>query len=278
MTQGTDHAICFYSRHPISLGIVLARLHKTHGDLAGLKPRDLWAHDQDHYGGLAANDSIAERASIVAGSRVADFCAGLGGPARYYAAVYGADVTGIEVTPDRVAGAAELTRLVGLQDRVRVVQGDVTDVPLTDESIDAVVSQEALLHVSDKARALREAFRILRHGGRLAFTDLICHSQLTDADAALMWDGMAIQTLQDLADYRTLQETVGFGVLSIEDLTDEWGPILQNRLAMYQEMRREAEIAGTPAGPEAFHRSYVRFVELIMEKKLGGIRATAEKP
>ncbi len=42
--------------------------------------------------------------------------------------------------------------------------------------------------------------------------------------------------------------------------------------------RREAEAAGTPVGHDAFHRSYVRFVELISARQLGGIRATAEKP
>ena len=278
MNQGSDHAIHFYSRHPISLVIVLARLEKARGGLEGLQPSDLWPHDQDHYGGLPANDRLAERAAISAGSRVADFCAGLGGPARYYADVYGADVTGIELTPDRVVGAAELTRLVGLQDRVRVVHGDVTDVPMPDGSVDAVVSQEAFLHVPDKGRALREAFRILRPGGRLAFTDLVCHMKLSDEDAALMWEGMAVQTLQDLAGYRRLLETTGFRIVSIDDLTAELGPILKERLKMYLEIRREAEITGTPAGDEAFYRSYVRFVELIVGRQLGGIRATAEKP
>ena len=86
------------------------------------------------------------------GTRVADFCAGLGGPARYLAHRYGADVTGIELTPARVEGAQELTRRVGLQDKVRVIEGNVMQVPLSDASMDVVVSQEALL-----ARAGQEA-------------------------------------------------------------------------------------------------------------------------
>ena len=73
-------------------------------------------------------------------------------------------------------------------------------------------------------------------------------------------------------------EAAGFRVVSIEDLTVEWGPILQQRLAMFQAMRQEAEAAGMPAGDDAFHRCYVRFVELILARQLGGIRVTAEKP
>ena len=117
---------------------------------------------------------------------------------------------------------------------MRVLQGDVTAVPLADGGMDPVVSQEALLHVPDKGRALAEAFRILRRGGRLAFTDWACHAPLSEADAALLWEGMAAQTLQSLPDYRRLLEAAGFRVVSIEDLTVEWGPILRQRLAMFQ--------------------------------------------
>src|SRR4029078_385664 len=134
-------AVAFYARHPISAEIILAKLKDARGNLDNVKPDELFAHDQDHYRGLAVNDMLADRAPLKAGARVADFCAGLGGPARYLAHKYAADVTGIELTPARVAGAEHLTRLVGLADKVRVLQGDVMQVPLPDASMDAVISQ-----------------------------------------------------------------------------------------------------------------------------------------
>src|SRR4029078_10465907 len=140
-------AVAFYARHPISAEIILAKLKDARGNLDNVKPDELFAHDQDHYRGLAVNDMLADRAPLKAGARVADFCAGLGGPARYLAHRYAADVTGIELTPARVKGAQELTRRVGLQDRVRIVEGNVMQVPLESNAIDVVVSQEALLHV-----------------------------------------------------------------------------------------------------------------------------------
>lgn len=272
-----DQAISFYSRHPISCGIILAKLRAARGHLDGLTPEDLFPHDQDHYGGVAANDALAEAALIGRGARVADFCAGLGGTARYLAHRYGADVTGIELTPARAAGAQELTRLVGLDDKVRIVEGNVMDVPLDDNSMDAVVSQEALLHVPDKGRALGEAFRILVPGGRLAFTDWIAHQPLAPDDAALMWEGMAAQSLQSIAAYRDLIQPTGFRVLSVDDLTQDWGVILKDRLAMYQRLRTEALAAGTPPGHDAFHESYIRFVALVQELTLGGARFVGEK-
>ena len=277
MNGATSQTIYFYNRHPISCDIILAKLKASRGHLNDLRPEDIYPHDQDHYGGVAATDELARGAQISDGSRVADFCAGLGGTVRYLAHKYGANVTGIELTPARVAGAQELTRRVGLQDTARIVEGNVMDVPLPDASIDAVVSQEAFCNVPDVKRALAEAFRILRADGRLAFTDWIANQPLNGDDAQLMWDGMAIQPLRSISEYCRLVESVGFRVLSANDLTDDWGPILKDRLAMYQRLREEARQAGTPTGHDAFHQSYVRFVELIQERKLGGIRIVATK-
>jgi ubiquinone/menaquinone biosynthesis C-methylase UbiE len=278
MNPDIRSAVDFYERHPISCEIILAKLRASRGHLDDLRPEDLFPHDQDHYGGLAANDALAERAAIGKGTRVADFCAGLGGPARYFAHRHGAEVTGIELTPARVKGAQELTRRVGLQDRVRIVEGNVMQVPLEANSVDVVVSQEALLHVPDKKRALAEAFRILNAGGRIAFTDWIAHRPLSAADKELMWQGMAVTELYTLPAYADLVRDAGFAVTSLEDLTAEWGAILTQRLAMYGRLREETLAAGTPAGHDAFYESYVRFVDLVNAAQLGGGRFVGKKP
>jgi sarcosine/dimethylglycine N-methyltransferase len=277
MNDATSQTVYFYDRHPISCEIILTKLRASRGHLDGLRPEELFPYDQDHYGGLAATDELAQAAHIGKGSRVADFCAGLGGTVRYLAHKYGADVTGIELTPVRVSGAQELTKRVGLDGTARIVKGNVMDVPLPDASVDAVVSQESFCHVPDVKRAVAEAFRILRTGGRLAFTDWVVNQPLTPADAQLMWDGMAIQPLRSIPEYRSLVESVGFDVISAKDLTGEWGPILKERLAMYQRLREDARQAGTPMGHDAFHESYIRFVDLIQEGKMGGVRMVAAK-
>jgi ubiquinone/menaquinone biosynthesis C-methylase UbiE len=277
MNPDIRSAIDFYERHPISCEIILAKLTASRGHLDDLTPEDLFPHDQDHYGGLAANDALAECAHIGKGTRVADFCAGLGGPARYLAHRCGADVTGIELTPARVKGAQELTRRVGLQDKVRIIEGNVMQVPLEANTVDAVVSQEALLHVPDKRRALAEAFRILKPGGRIAFTDWVAHRALSAADKELMWQGMAVTDLYTLPAYAELVRQAGFVVISVEDLTGEWGAILTQRLAMYRKLRKETLAAGTPAGHDAFYESYVRFVDLVNAAQLGGGRFVGEK-
>ena len=278
MASQIRSATDFYERHPISVQIILAKLEATRGTLEGLQPDDLFPHDQDHYGGLAANDALARCARIGTGSKVVDLCAGLGGPARYLAHRYGADVTGIELTPARVAGAAELTRRVGLAAKVRVIEGNVMDLPLADASYDAVASQEALLHVPDVGRAFGEARRVLRPGGRIAFTNWVIHRPLSEAQRKLLWDGMAAATLIGIAEHADLLRDAGFAIEAVEDETEAWGTILAERLRMYQKLRGEAEAAGAPAGHEDFYRSYVMFVDLVQRKAMGGARFVAVKP
>ncbi len=277
MTVTIRTAVDFYERHPISAQLILSKLEAARGSLDDLKPEDLYPHDQDHYGGLQANEALATAAQLKPGMRVADFCAGLGGPARYFARKYGVTVTGIELTPPRVTGAEELTRLVGLQGQVRVVEGDVMAVPLGDATQDVVLSQEAFLHIPDLRRTFAEAHRILVPGGRFAFTTWTAPQPLSPADRKLMWDGMAVQPIFTQAQTIDMLREVGFEAVTVDDVSAWWAEILTERLAMYQKMRGETEAAATPSGHDAFYASYVRFVELMQTGGLGGGRFVGVK-
>ena len=54
MSDATSQTVYFYDRHPISCEIILTKLHASRGHLDGLRPDELFPHDQDHYGGLTA--------------------------------------------------------------------------------------------------------------------------------------------------------------------------------------------------------------------------------
>ena len=105
MSRPVAPVVDFYSRHPISEGQIIDALHRQGKDLKRLVPEDLYAFDQDHYGGLEAVEALGRRAGIDASSRVLDVCAGLAGPARFMARRWGARVTGVDLNPDRAAGA-----------------------------------------------------------------------------------------------------------------------------------------------------------------------------
>jgi ubiquinone/menaquinone biosynthesis C-methylase UbiE len=277
MLEPSSHVIAFYNRHPISRDQILASVRERRGNIDALQPEDLYPHDQDHYGGLEAVDALAQRIGARPGLDVVDLCAGLGGPARYLAAHYGANVVCVELNAKRAAGARELTDRVGLARRVRVVRGDAQRIPLKNDCVDAVISQEALLHVPDKGAAIREAHRVLSPGGLLAFTDWALPSPLAQTDQEAMWQGIAAQTVQTYESYRALVLGAGFQVRSEEDLTAQWGVILAERFRMYTELRDVARRAGNPQGDDAFYSAYARFVALVQTRQLGGVRIVAQK-
>jgi ubiquinone/menaquinone biosynthesis C-methylase UbiE len=274
-----ERVIDFYDRHPISEEQVLAEVRRRRGPLADgpVSADDLFEFDQDHYGGLAAVDTLASRAAIGGGTRVLDLCAGLAGPARFLASRRGCHVVAVELNAGRAAGAARLTRLVRLHTRVHVVRGDATALPFAAGRFDACVSQEALLHIEDKAAVLGEAHRVLAPGGRLAFTDWVARAALGDGERRRLYEWMAATTLQGLDGYRALLGAAGFRAVTVEDLADEWRAILRARLQMFRAMR-EATIARLgETRYEEYDQLFAFFVGLIEAGKLGGGRFSASR-
>lgn len=270
--------IDFYDRHPISEAQVLAAARRARGpDLRPLTAEDLFPWDQDHYGGLEAVDALARLARIGTGTRVLDVCAGLAGPARFLASRRGCRVTGLELNAGRAAGAARLTAMVGLGDRVRVVRGDATALPFAEGAFDACISEEGLLHVPDKAAVAREAHRVLRPGGRLAFTDWIARPALGDGERRRLEEWMAAVTLPTLEGYRALLGRAGFVSVAAEDLSDEWRAILRERLAMYRALRADTVARLGEARYLEYEALYAFFVGLVEAGRLGGARFSASR-
>lgn len=262
----------FYNRHPISAEQALAVARHHAGPLG---PEDLFDVDQDHYGGLAAVETLARRASVGAGTRVLDVCAGLGGPARFLAWRHDCRVVALELNAGRAAGGATLTRLVGLAGRVIMVRGDARALPFGAGRFDACLSQEGLLHVDDKPVALAECRRVLRPGGRLAFSDWIAHRRLGERERERLAAWTAATSLQSIESYRELLGRAGFHAIEAEDLTDEWRRILRSRQEGAGARRDQRVARFGEAWYEQYERIHAFFVELVEAGKVGGGRFSA---
>ena len=265
----------FYSRHPISEGQIMDALRRQGKDLRRLLPEDLYSFDQDHYGGLEAVLALARRAGIDGASRVLDVCAGLAGPARFIARRWGARVTGVDLNPDRAAGARRLSDAVGLGGLVRIVRGDAQSLPFAPAAFTAVVSQEGLLHVPDKDRALAECRRVLLPGGRIAFTDWIATPRLGDGQRRRLEEWMAAVTLQSIDAYRRLLRRAGFAVIDAEDLSAEWIGILRRRHEMFRGLKADTMARLGQARYDEYEQLYGFFVGLVEAGRLGGARFSA---
>jgi SAM-dependent methyltransferase len=268
----------FYDRNPISEAQVMAALRRRGLPAGGpVAPEALFDLDQDHYGGPAAVATLARRAGIDARARVLDVCAGLGGPARVLAHDRGCRVVACELNQARAAGAARLSRLVGLQGCVAVVRGDARALPLRSGSFDACISQEGFLHVDDKAAVLAECRRVLVDGGRLAFTDWIARPRLAERERERLWRWMAATTLHGLDGYRRALGRAGFRAIEAEDVTDEWRRVLRGRVARFRATRADAVAALGETRYEAYDQLFRFFVGLVDAGKLGGGRFTATR-
>jgi SAM-dependent methyltransferase len=136
-------------------------------DLAG----GLASFEHFHSLGRTGTTALLEAAHVTAADHVLDAGSSIGGTARLLAAEHGCRVTAIDLTAEYCDTARWLNGLVHLDDRIEVIQGDVTDLPLPDDSVDVVVSQHVQMNVADKSRLYSEARRVLHPGGRLALWD-----------------------------------------------------------------------------------------------------------
>jgi sarcosine/dimethylglycine N-methyltransferase len=267
----------YYETHPINEAQILEHLRRRGVPLDGLTEDELKEHDQDHYGGIAAVDALATAADIAATDHVLDICSGMGGPARHLAHRLGCRVTGIDLTRSRVESARRLTALVGLADRVGFVHGSALALPFADASFDVVIGQEAWVHVPDKPRLIGEAVRVLRPGGRIAFTDILQHGPMPEATRARLEQGMTYASYGSLALYPRWLEAQGCRVLRVEDLSVAWTAILQGRLTMYRSLRDTTEASFGAGRAAEWDEIYAFFVAQYEAGVLGGGRFLAVK-
>src|SRR5262245_60114047 len=165
---------------------ILAGLKALGRNLDALTHEDLAPADEFHSNGRAATRSLAELAEIPARSRVLDVGSGLGGPARFLAATYGCEVTGIDLTPEFCSVANELSRLAGLADRTRFDVANALELPFPASSFDVVWTIQMQMNIEDKRRLYAGLARVLKPGGRFACQE-ICEGNGQPLDLPVPW-------------------------------------------------------------------------------------------
>jgi ubiquinone/menaquinone biosynthesis C-methylase UbiE len=123
---------------------------------------------------------------------------------------------GLDMTDQMLALAEENKRKSGLTN-VEFLRGEIEHIPLPDDSVDVIISNCVINLSADKDQVLREAFRVLRPGGRLAVSDVVTRGEIPPAirRSVELWVGCIAGAL-DEQDYLAKLGRAGFVNASIE--------------------------------------------------------------
>ena len=125
-------------------------------------------------------------------------------------------VYGLDMTDDMLALARENQRQAGATN-VEFLKGEIENIPLPDNSVDVIISNCVINLSADKSRVLREAFRVLRPGGRFAVSDVVVRGEVPDVvrKNMLLWVGCIAGALEE-SDYRAKLRDAGFESVDLE--------------------------------------------------------------
>lgn len=123
---------------------------------------------------------------------------------------------GLDMTDEMLALANENKRKAGA-DNVEFLKGEIESIPLPDDSVDVIISNCVINLSADKDRVLREAFRVLKPGGRIAVSDVVTRGTIPHEirQKVLLWVGCIAGAL-DETDYRSKLKAAGFENVEVE--------------------------------------------------------------
>jgi SAM-dependent methyltransferase len=123
---------------------------------------------------------------------------------------------GLDMTDEMLALANENKRKAGVEN-VEFLKGEIENIPLPDNSVDVIISNCVINLSSDKSKVLREAFRVLRPGGRFAVSDVVTRGEMLPEirQSVLAWVGCIAGALEE-NEYRAKLAQAGFEQIDIE--------------------------------------------------------------
>ena len=123
---------------------------------------------------------------------------------------------GLDMTDEMLALANENKRKAGAEN-VEFLRGEIENIPLPDNSVDVIISNCVINLSADKDKVLREAFRVLKPGGRFAVSDVVTRGEILPEirQSVMAWVGCIAGALEE-NDYRGKLEAAGFAEIEIE--------------------------------------------------------------
>jgi len=156
-------------------------------------------------------------ASLQPGQTVLDLGSGAGLDCFFAARKVGetGKVIGVDMTPEMIERAQGSAKRMDIQN-VEFRQGYIEEMPVESDSVDVIISNCVINLSPDKSKVFREAFRVLRAGGKLAVSDIVTDGPLPDSikQSLSAWAGCVAGAV-DAKDYIAMMQAVGFTNISV---------------------------------------------------------------
>ena len=197
---------------------------------------DLWElimGEQVHIGGFQSSMDLAERANIADGMRGIDLCCCNGAGMRFLLRFRGVKrMHGVDATERVLERGRRRFAEQGLADRVDLTLVDACQTGLPTAGFDFVWGEDAWCYVCDKPALIREASRLVKPGGTIAFTDWVeGDAGLSEPEAERFLKFMKFPNVLSISDYSQLLRTNGCTVLRAHD-TGRFAPYVDLYLQM----------------------------------------------
>ena len=159
--------------------------------------------------------------SLGSTTRVLDIGSGYGGSARFLVDNYGCHVGCLNLSEVQNARNRDLNTRKQCSLAINVVDGSFEQIPLPDDSVDVVWSQDAILHSGDRRQVFEEVDRVLAKGGQLIFTDPMQREDCPTEVLKPILDRIHLDSLGSVPQYRTMLSGLGFEEIEFVDLTPQ---------------------------------------------------------
>jgi cyclopropane fatty-acyl-phospholipid synthase-like methyltransferase len=177
----------------------------------------------NHYAAsLRANEALAQWAGITAGARIVDAGCGAGNSSIWLAKKYNARVTGITLLAEQVADARKFATQKGVND-IEFMVANYLEMPFADNTFDVVWALETICYATDKRAFFKEAFRVLKPGGKLVMADGLRASRpLPGENEELLkkvFNAWIVEDLDTVEEHITNITAAGFEELRYKDIS-----------------------------------------------------------
>ena len=211
-------------------------------------------------------------------SHVLEVGSGSGGPAVNLADQRGCRVTGVDLNEHGIRNAERLAAKRGLAERVRFRRVDASrPLPFEADSFDAVISNDAMCHISRRAEVLADWRRVVRPGGRILFTDAMIVSGLVSQEELATRSSIGFYLFVPPGENERLIAQAGFRLLSSEDATEDEAAIARRWHDAREEHRTELVEREGQANFDGLQRFLACVHRLAAERRLSRSCYLAER-